>query len=195
MASLFVVLAGVLLIAQGTAAGQPPQIRMSVVEGEGAFNNIQRGLARNVTVEVRDLDNRAVQGAEVTFKLPMDGAGARFSDGSLTYVAVTGGDGRASTSGMRPNGREGRFNIKIVAKKDAAETSIVVAQSNTLAGGIPEPVTAKKSSKKWWILGLIGAGAAGGTAAAVLGGSDKPDTVVVPATGISIGTITVGGPR
>jgi hypothetical protein len=168
-------------------------LKIIALEGEGAFNDLKKGKGVDSTVEVRDQDDRPVKGAEVLFTLPFAGPGGTFGADGRTYKAVTDGTGRASTQGFRPNTEEGRFNIKVTATYQGATTSAVVSQSNTRAGGQLFERNGGGNGKLFAILGLVGGAAAGGIYAATRGGGGGGPAV--PPTTLSIGTVTVGGPR
>lgn len=169
-------------------------LKLTVVEGEGAFNDIRRSVAQSPVVEVRDENNRLVAGAKVTFTLPYSGPGATFADGGRTYSTVTGQDGRAAAAAMKPNRLEGRYNVKVTAATEGREGSTVVSQSNTAAGGTMAAGGGGK--KKYILLGLLGGGAAVGVVAATRGGGNGSGGGTAPAaTVLSPGPISVGGPR
>src|SRR5438105_8301429 len=119
----------------GQSTPQPDGwLKLTATEGEGAFNNIRQKEAHNPVVEVKDEQDRPVAGANVTFLLPYDGASGTFADGKREYTTTTGTNGRAASAGLRPNNVEGRYNMKVTAKWGAREGTLVVSQSNTLAG-------------------------------------------------------------
>jgi len=76
-----------LLIATSVAA-QPKQLRIVVIEGEGAINIIQQKTAVAPVVEVRDQNNLPVAGATVTFTI-QGGKTAAFASGSQTLTVTT----------------------------------------------------------------------------------------------------------
>ena len=51
------------------------RLRIIVIQGEGAINNIAIGSGREPVVEVRDGEDRPLAGAKVTFTLPDTGPG------------------------------------------------------------------------------------------------------------------------
>jgi hypothetical protein len=168
-------------------------LKIVVLEGEGAFNDMRRKIGRDVVVEVRDERDRPVAGAQVTFMMPSLGPSGAFPGGARTFTTATDSAGRATTPGLRPNSTEGRFNIKVTANWNGQEGSLVVAQSNTLAGGTIVP-GGGGSKKKWLILSGIAGGAAVGIVAAVSGGGSSAAQTGAP-TVLSSGGVTVGGPR
>jgi hypothetical protein len=187
------------LIASGMAAAQDASpLVVNVIDGEGAFNDIRRGDVRTPVVQVRDADGNLVAGAKVVFQLPDMGAGASFPDGSKMLIATTDGEGKASAPGLHPNKVEGAFAITVLASKDGHSGRAEVRQSNTLAGG--DPTLRPTNHNKLKILIAI-AGAAGGIAVAAAlhggGGGSSPSSggTAVTATTLSVGTVTIGGPR
>jgi hypothetical protein len=196
--------AGIVFVASAmiaVGADQRP-LQINVLEGEGAFNDIRKGVGRAPVVEVKDDTGRAVENARVVFQLPEMGAGATFLDGSRMFVATSDPQGRAAAPALRPNRVEGQFAIAVTASKDGSVGHAEVRESNTLAGG----AQAGGGHGKAKILIAI-AGAAGGIAVAAArsggksGGSTgaavtPPTAALAPVpTTLSAGTITIGGPR
>ena len=190
--------AAMLGTAAANGAAAPDDVRaleIKVLAGEGAFNDVKLRRAQNIQVEVDDQNGNPVKGATVAFRLPYAGAGGFFGQTDTVYTASTGTDGRAATEGLRPNGVEGRFNVAVRATYNGLTAQVVVAQSNTLAGG--QVGSADRGHKKYWILGLLGGAAAGGVLAATHHGGSPAPAAAPPATptSISIGGISVGAPR
>ncbi len=186
------------LIASGIAAAQDTSpLVVNVIDGEGAFNDIRRGEVRTPVVQVRDADGNLVAGAKVVFQLPDMGAGASFPDGGKMLIATTDAQGKASATGLRPNKVEGSFTITVLASKDGHSGRAEVRQSNTLAGGDP---TLRPNNHNKLKIFIAVAGAAGGiaVAAALHGGGGSSSSsgggAVTPTT-LSVGTVTIGGPR
>src|SRR6185295_17934758 len=97
-----------LLVAASLAAGADPRpLQVNVLEGEGAFNDIKKGLAHSPVVEVKDEGGRAVENAKVVFQLPETGASGTFFDGSRTFVGTSDKQGRAAAPVLKPNKVEG----------------------------------------------------------------------------------------
>lgn len=189
-------LLAVALLAQ-TASAQDP-LKIVIKEGEGVLNDLKRGRGTEIAVEVRDGGNQPVSGAEVTFVAPSIGAAVVFADGSNTFKSVTDASGIARTSGLKPNRTEGRFNIKVTVVAGSKKGSAVVPQVNTLAGGsIVQQSGSGGGSKTKLILGLVSAGASVGILATRLGGggNNTPAAPPRPPTTLTIGGVTVGGPR
>jgi hypothetical protein len=180
-----------------TDVAQAPtgEIKIVVVQGEGALNNIRTRSAAPLIVEVRDSSDKPVAGAEVIFQLPPAGPGGVFNGWMRNQTARTSAEGRAETNGYAPNDEVGRFNIKVTATSGAKTTSSIIAQTNTPTGTGGNGKVAKSKSNLWKVVLIVGAaGLAGGIVAATRGGSSTPPTPPTPIT-VSAGPITIGGPR
>jgi hypothetical protein len=173
----------------------PGELKIVVVEGEGAQNNIKSRSAVAPVVEIRDAEDKPVAGAEVTFQLPAGGPGGAFHGWLKTQTVRSDDKGRAAASGYAPNDEPGRFNIKVTATSGTKSGSLVVAQSNVAGSGKSAAGGVGAAKNTWWKWAAIlgGAGIAGGVAAAVTGG-DSTTTAKIPVT-ISAAPVTVGGPR
>jgi hypothetical protein len=186
------------VIGSAVGAAADTALVVNVVDGEGSFNDIRRGEVRTPVVEVQDPDGHPVIGAKVVFQLPDVGASAAFADGSKMLIATTGEDGKASAPGLRPNHVEGSFVISVLASKDGMTGRAQIRQSNTLAGG--DPNLRPNNHNKLKLLIAV-AGAAGGivVAAALHGGGGSSNSSTsgtgAVATTLSVGAITIGGPR
>ena len=66
-------------------------LKLLILEGEGAVNNVKQRTAREVIVEVRDENDNPVGGAVVMFTLPDRGPSGLFANGQKVAFAE-GGD-------------------------------------------------------------------------------------------------------
>jgi hypothetical protein len=167
---------------------QTPGIKIVVVEGQGAINNIQQKRAKEPVVQVVDAANAPVTGASVTFLLPDSGASAFFGTTNRMLTIQTDAKGQAVGHGLRPNSTPGRFQIRVTASYQGETASAVIEEINA------QPAGATKGGgggKKFLIIALIGGAAAGGLVAAkgsksggstVSNPSSPPGTVLVPGT-------------
>jgi hypothetical protein len=179
------------LLATSGFGQAPGYLRVTVIQGGGAFNDIKHGIGHPPAVEVRDENNQPVSGAEVVFTFPAVGAGGTFANGQRVATVTTDAQGVAQAGEFRPNLIEGRFNIMVTARSGGKEGSIGIVQSNTAAGAV---TSSKGSKKKWIIIAIIG-GAGAGAAFGLKGGSSSSSGGGPTATTLSTGTITVGAPR
>ncbi|MEO8097287.1 MAG: hypothetical protein ABI811_06255 [Acidobacteriota bacterium] len=169
-------------------------LKIDVTGGDGAINDIKNKRARNLELVIRDQNDRPLAGAVVVFQLPGNGPSGSFPDGKSSFITTTSNTGVAATVGLQPNAMEGRFNIAISASYQGLTARTSVVQTNTLAGGQISQAGGSKS-KKYWILALVG-GAAGGVLVVTKGGgSSTPAPTPTPGTVVTIGSISVGGPR
>lgn len=184
-----------LLASMAFAAQDKGLLKIAILQGDGAFNDIRKKVAHEAVVEVRDENDHVVPNARVVFSAPSAGPGGTFEDGQRTYIATTDAQGRAAARGFKPNTTEGRFSIRVTASAGGRIGSAQLSQSNTLAGGQGfEPN--KKSKTKYILLGVLAGAAVGGAMAATHGGGNAPVAAPLPVpTTVSTGTITVGGPR
>lgn len=172
-----------------------PKLKIVILEGEGAINNIRQRTAREPIVQVQDENNRPVAGALVLFTLPENGASGTFANGSKTFMATTDAQGKVTAKGLKPNKTEGQFQISVVATFQALKATAVISQSNTAAAAAAV-AAGGVSGKLIAILAIAGAAAAGGIVAATRGGgtsSSPPATV--PIVTVTTGTPTVGPPN
>jgi len=182
------------LAAQAPTTGQPRGgLRVVVVEGEGAINNIREQRAREPVVRVLDSEFRPVPGASVTFLTTELGASASFPSGhSLTTISDEKGE--AVGRGLRPNNVAGPFQIRVTATSGGQTATAVINQTNAA------PIAVRKgSSKKALIALIVGGGAAAGAAVALTSRKtaatpSAPSPPAAVATTITAGTGSFGKP-
>ena len=185
-----------LFACEGLASAQErSNLRIAVVEGEGAVNNVQLGSGQPLVVQVRDDNNAPVAGANVTFLLPGRGAGGTFYGVWNKLSVTTNEQGRATGTGFRPNTTEGPFQIQVTAAQGDRTGTVNITQSNVLPaqGGSG----AVKPARKFWKSKIFAALAAGAIAGIVVAahGDDESTTTTTPGTSIIPGTVSVGTPR
>jgi hypothetical protein len=180
------------LLCAGQVAGQGV-IRIRVTEGDGAINSIRLKRAHDPAVQVTDAVGEPVAGASVSFLLPASGPGGMFGESALSVTVQTDARGMAQARGLRPNGVEGQFPIRVTASWHSQTASATITQTNA------EPVVNSGRTKKIVILALIGGAAAAGVAIAAGGKSSSAAQVsagTTPATAsIAAGTPSIGPPR
>ena len=186
-------------LAAGFAAGADRPLQINVLEGEGAFNDIKKGVGRAPVVEVKDEAGVAIENAKVVFQLPDTGASGAFLDGSRTFVGTTDRQGRVAAPVLKPNKVEGQFAIVVTASKDGSTGRAEIRESNTLAGGQMMKGGGGHGTTLKIILAVASVG--GGVAALVArggggnnSGGSTGGTAATPTT-LSVGTVTIGGPR
>ena len=175
------------LIAQSSIPNATAQttagIKIVIVQGEGAVNNVKQRVAREPIVEVQDENNRPVVGALVLFTLPERGASGVFANGSHTMSVVTDAQGRAIGAGLKPNNVGGNFQIRVDATYQNQTANASISQSNAGGGGMSGT----------GIAALLGVAAAAAAGAIAFVGRDK-NKAPSPTT-ISVVPGTVGRPQ
>jgi hypothetical protein len=183
-------------LAAWPAAGQEARrgdLKIYVLQGEQAVNNVRTGAATAPVVEVRDRNDFPVAGAEVTFRTPEAGASAVFEGGRHEYTNRTDAKGQVSAGRMTPNGVEGVFSIQVTAKLGDREGVAVIRQRNSReeysAGGAPGAQRKSFWSRhKWWLVGVM-AGTGSGLGYWAATRDTSSGAVLRP------GTVVIGGPR
>ncbi len=180
----------------GSPPAAPAQLKVMVLEGEGAINLIKMRVTRTPVVQVVDENNKPVAGAMVMFTLPDTGAGAKFADGSKTQIAYTDSAGRAVAAGMKANAIVGNFKITVNASFKGMAASGTLSQTNVVAaaaaagtgaaaGKTAGAAGAATGISKTLVIVLVavgGAAAAGAAAAAGKGGDSGGSSTPPPGT-------------
>jgi len=164
-------------------------IQIRVLAGEGGINNINQNVAAEPVIEVVDADGKPVAKAAVTLRSPASGPSVTFFGASRVATMTTDDQGRVRVSGMLPNTIEGTFQIDVEAEYNSSTATASITQSNAVA---PGDVRQKRQGIGWRVIAAISAGAAVGIVAAAL--RSGTDTQPTP-TAISIGSVSVSGPR
>src|SRR5437016_2904206 len=94
-------------------AQTPGFLKLSTVDGDGAFNDARQKIGHPPSVRVMDESDNPIKGAQVTFTFPIVGPGANFPDGGTSAMSITDEKGIAQCPAFRPNSTEGRFNIQV----------------------------------------------------------------------------------
>jgi len=175
-------------------AQAPTGLSITIVEGEGAINNVRQRVNREPIVQVEDQNHKPIAGAVVIFLLPDQGATGTFPDGSHMLMTVTDNQGRAVARGIRPNNQSGPLQIRVTASFQGLVASSVITQTNLAGAGSASGFAGLSTTAKLVIiLGIAGgAAAAGAIIATHTGGgssSSSPSTVT-----LSPGSPTVGAP-
>jgi hypothetical protein len=158
------VLAGVPLQAQ-----QSERVRIVVLEGEGAIHNIRGSNAVQLRIQLQTDGGRPLPRIPVTFVVPGNGPGGKFTDGTSTLTVLTDKGGQALARGFQPNGSVGQFPVRVSARYRGETARATVMQTNAA------PVDRKARKTILWI-SLIG-GAVLGVALLVsaIANGDSPE--------------------
>ena len=146
---------------------KPTQLKIVIVEGEGAINNIRQRVAREPIVEVQDENNRPVAGAVVTFLLPNSGPSGTFVNGSRMMTITTNEAGRAAATGIQTNGLEGAMQIRVTASYQGLTANATIVQTNAVAAAAGAGAGSAAGGAAAG--GAAAGGAAGGISAAAIG--------------------------
>ncbi len=187
--SVSLILTAVLVWPALAAPVSNDELRILVLEGDRAVNDVRTRAATAPVIEVRESNGHPVEGAEVTFHLPTSGPGAVFANGGLNQTVRTNHQGQATPTGYMPNGPIGRFTIRITAAWAGRSGEASIVQMNSQQPYEPQSVQRSGGKTKWIVLGIM---AAAGTAVAI--GLSRGTSGPVPVTLVS-GGATVGGPR
>lgn len=164
----------------------PMRLKVVVLEGQGAINNIDEHRAKAPAVQVVDENGAPVEGASVSFLLPDTGPSGAFAGGIRLLTVTTDAMGQAVGRGLAPNQIAGSFQIHATASYAGLMATATIDQTNAQA-------TAKNGrpiSKKLLIIILAGGAAAAGVAVAARGGNSTNNTTN---TTSGTGTVIVAG--
>jgi hypothetical protein len=196
VARTFLVVLVLLNMLRAPAWAQQPAsgLRIVIVEGDGAINNIRQRVNREPIVQVEDENRKPVAGAAVLFFLPEQGPSGTFANGSRMLMVVTDSKGQARASGIRPNDQSGPVQLRVTASFQGLTASAVISQTN-VAGAAAAASTGGLSvtAKILIIVGIAAGATAGGIIATHNSGSGPAPPTSTP-IGLSSGTPTVGGP-
>src|ERR1700683_5308119 len=92
------------------ATNPSPALVITILDGEGALNDIRQRTAREPIVQVEDENHKPIAGAAVLFTLPGSGPSGFFAGGAQTFSTITDSAGRAAAHGLRPNTISGSYN-------------------------------------------------------------------------------------
>jgi hypothetical protein len=168
-----------------------PALKIVVLEGEGAINNIHQRHAKEPVVQVVDETGAPVNGASVAFLLPDTGPSGTFGASDRTLTVLTDEKGQAVGRGLAANQVAGKFEIRVVASHNGLTATAAITQTNAQ----PVGTASEGSSKKFLLLALIGGAVAGGAAFAAKGGhsGSSAPSVSTPPIGSSQGTVIIPG--
>ena len=181
-------------------AADPKALQITILEGEGALNNIRQRTAREPIVQVEDENHKPVAGALILLSIRPGATGASgdFS-GQPTLSLRTDANGRATLRGFHPNNKAGELAIIVSVTFLSLRATAIIHQQNVL--GPAEESTSQQSQQpnssnsgtskggspgrriiKWT---LISAGVAGGIVAVVLLTHNSGNNITVGPNGVA----------
>ena len=158
-----------LLTTVPVALPQTASLKITVLDGQGAINNIRQRRAREPVVQVTD-DNLPLKDVTVTFVVPDTGPGGVFGESARMLVVQTDEKGQATGRGLHPNSVSGRFEIRVTASYKGQSVSTAIAQTNAEPAGA---ASGAGGGKKFLWIALLGGGVAAGAAVALGGKSSS----------------------
>jgi len=140
---LIATLAGLAMLACSTiqaqmvktgAEGGPQKLIITILDGEGALNNIRQRDAREPVVQVTDENHKPVAGVALLFLIHdgAKGASANFN-GASSFATTTGPDGVAKTTGLQVGRTPGTYTITVTATLGAIVATTVIHQGNIIS--------------------------------------------------------------
>jgi hypothetical protein len=181
--ALCFLLTGVPVLAQESA---PPKLFITILDGEGALNNIKQRTAREPIVKVEDENHKPVAGATVLLLLPNSGPSGTFLDGTRVYTGRTDLKGEVHATRIKPNQSSGKFQIQISATYGGITAHATINQTNSSESSVVTPHAAHAVPVK--VIIITAAAVGGGLAAGLL------LTLGSSPIGIAAGNHTVGAP-
>ncbi|HEX4322357.1 MAG TPA: hypothetical protein VHZ52_15705 [Acidobacteriaceae bacterium] len=174
-------------VTHAQATSSNPALVITILDGEGALNDIRQRTAREPIVQVEDENHKPIAGAAVLFTLPGSGPGGAFAGGAQTFSTVTDSAGRAVAHGLQPNNVSGSYNIHVHVSYNGSTTDTNIHQQNvsgqsSVANHAVHAATAKT------VLIVVAAAAVAGTVAAIIVTQEGSSTTITP------GQPTVGAP-
>jgi hypothetical protein len=175
------------LVTRAQTANPAPALVITILEGEGALNDIRQRTAREPIVEVDDENHKPIAGAAVLFTLPSSGPSGFFAQGAQTFSTITDSAGRAVAQGLRPNNVSGSYSIHVQVTYNGSTSEASIHQQNVSGQSSVTNHAAHAISVKAIVI-VIAAAAAAGTVAAILATQGSNSTT------ISTGSTSVGAP-
>jgi hypothetical protein len=176
-------------------ANAPPlgaYLKILVLIGEDAVNYVRSPMPSDLVVEVRDQNDRPMEGATVSFQMPLMGASGSFDGGVRNKDFVTNVQGQATASFM-PNMESGRYMVQVKAVLGGLSGMTTITQRNTMGN---ESAGGKSWIGRHKLLVIIAvAVVAGGVTAGILAtrGGSKSGSGGGNTVTITPGVPTIGG--
>ncbi len=182
----------------GSQAYADPGLTVLVKRGEGMAVRAGDVSSKPIEVLVTDDSGKPAGSVTVTFSLPREGAGGRFSSGLLSESVLTASDGIAAVAGIAWNDTVGEALMQIKASRGAERGAAVLVVSVTPGSGEIRTISSRSGRAKWLIVAAVAGGALAGIAVSGgKGGSSQASAVQTPASvAPSVGApiISIGKP-
>jgi hypothetical protein len=110
---------------------EPGMLQITILDGEGALNNIRARTAREPIVEVHDKNHKPVAGVLLFFSIRSGRAGGTFN-GASSFSTYTDANGQAVAHGFMPNNITGRYVITVTAVVGGVTILALIHERNVL---------------------------------------------------------------
>jgi hypothetical protein len=168
-------------------------LKIRVLAGSGEMNDLERRVMAPLVVQVVDQNERAMEGAEVVFRFPLNPPNASFLDGKTSITVRTNGGGQAAAVNWMASG-VGTFQVHVNATygNEVGETTVSMTNVNRIVNEARKTKNPSLWSHTWFKIAVIGGAAVAVGLAVYLGtrGGSKSGTTV----GVSTGPPTVTNP-
>jgi hypothetical protein len=164
-------------------------LKILVLAGNHAMNDLERKVMAPLVVQVLDVNDRPMQGAEVVFRFPLNGPGATFPGAKNSQIVRTNGTGEAAALNWMANGEVGSFDVHVTATY-GNQTGETTVQMSNVTRVVDQARIGHKQASHWysskWVKIALIAGAAGAVVGIVLatrgGGSTTSATHTITIT-------------
>jgi hypothetical protein len=173
------------------AQNLPAELRIVVLQGEGATTDIRQRASSDPLIRVEDENQNPVSEAVAVFSLPTEGATGTFANGSKTLTVSTDNRGQAAAIGLKMNSIPGKVPIFVSVSYRGLAARTVITQFTVAPPGA-KIGESKGHGKLIAILVVLGAGAGGGAFAAIHKSGSSPTSVTPPPAGPTPIGITTG---
>lgn len=139
------------LISAALLHAQASDLRIQVLEGEGASHRTGSVAYTGATVRIVDISGSPIPNAKVNFRLPADGVTGLFANGSPAEEVIADSQGKASVWGIRWGTTPGATTISITAKMGAltagtaVRVQVVPAPGQAAQPNATQPATAART--------------------------------------------------
>jgi len=181
--------------------GGPQKLIITILDGEGALNNIRQRDAREPVVQVTDENHKPVAGVALLFLIHDGAKGANASfNGASSFAATTGPDGVAKTAGLQVGRTPGTFTITVTATLGTIIATTIIHQGNIISAlNAPSDPSSGGSSTTGAQHGILHMGKTAKYVAGSVAVAGGLIVVVVVAqssksTSLTLGSSTVGHP-
>jgi hypothetical protein len=170
-------------------------LKVIALAGSQELNDLERKVMAPLVVQVLDRNDQPVEGADVIFRFPLEGATASFPEHKNAQTVRTNADGQAAAIGWTANEKVGTFQVYVTASRGNEQGSVAISMTNVTR--VADDGKGKRKhwwSSRWGKVALI-AGAAGVAVAVVLAtrGSSSKSAAIPTVITATPGSPTIGG--